>query len=53
MISHDRRGNSAIVFRRKVVKLLTDSSIQILGFRAPHPAFFIASQSRCAMAERH
>ena len=42
MASHGRRGISAIVLGSEVVKVLTHSTIPVLVFRAPHPAFFIA-----------
>jgi nucleotide-binding universal stress UspA family protein len=43
MASHGRRGISAIVLGSETVKVLTHSTIPVLVFRAPHPAFFIAS----------
>lgn len=43
MASHGRRGFSAIVLGSEAVKVLTHSTIPVLVFRAPHPAFFIAS----------
>ena len=43
MASHGRRGISAIVLGSEVLKVLTHSTIPVLVFRAPHPAFFIAS----------
>ena len=43
MASHGRRGISAIVLGSEAVKVLTHSTIPVLVFRAPHPAFFIAS----------
>jgi len=43
MASHGRRGISAIVLGSEALKVLTHSTIPVLVFRAPHPAFFIAS----------
>ena len=43
MASHGRRGISAIILGSETVKVLTHSTIPVLVFRAPHPAFFIAS----------
>ena len=43
MASHGRRGISAIVLGSEAVKVLTHSTIPVLVFRTPHPAFFIAS----------
>ena len=43
MASHGRRGLSAIVLGSETLKVLTHSTIPVLVFRAPHPAFFIAS----------
>jgi nucleotide-binding universal stress UspA family protein len=43
MASHGRRGISAILLGSEAVKVLTHSNIPVLVFRAPHPAFFIAS----------
>jgi nucleotide-binding universal stress UspA family protein len=43
MASHGRRGISAIVLGSETVKVLTHSTIPVLVFRAPHPAFVIAS----------
>ena len=43
MASHGRRGISAIVLGSEAVKVLTHSTIPVLVYRTPHPAFFIAS----------
>jgi len=43
MASHGRRGISAIMLGSEAVKVLTHSTIPVLVFRAPHPAFFIIS----------
>lgn len=43
MASHGRRGISAIVLGSEAVKVLTHSTIPVLVFRAPHPAFFIVA----------
>jgi len=43
MASHGRRGISAIVLGSEAVKVLTHSTIPVLVFRAPHPAFVFAS----------
>ena len=43
MASHGRRGISAIVLGSETVKVLTHSTLPVLVFRAPHPAFFLAS----------
>jgi nucleotide-binding universal stress UspA family protein len=43
MASHGRRGLSAIVLGSETVKVLTHSTIPVLVFRTPHPAFFMAS----------
>jgi nucleotide-binding universal stress UspA family protein len=43
MASHGRRGISAIILGSETVKVLTHSTVPVLVFRAPHPAFFIAS----------
>src|ERR1035437_8395334 len=43
MALHGRRGVFAIVAGREGPKVVTHSTIPVLVFRAPHPAFFIAS----------
>lgn len=44
MASHGRRGVSAVVLGSETVKVLTQSTIPVLVFRAPHYGmFYVAS----------